>query len=88
MCVVGAIEPLAPEDNMERVFHRKSVAGSLIGSVRETQDVLDFCAEKGIGPDIEIIKVQDINDAYKRIEKGDVRSRFVIDMASLRDEPS
>ena len=86
LCVVGALEPLKPIDNQALAFHRKSVAGSLIGSIAETQEVLDFCAQHGIGPDIEIIPIQQINDAYKKVEKGDVRFRYVIDMASLKDE--
>ena len=84
--VVGALEPLAAVNNMECAMHRKSVAGSLIGSIAETQEVLEFCAEHGIGPDIEVIAIQDINDAYKAVEKGDSRFRYVIDMASLKAE--
>jgi uncharacterized zinc-type alcohol dehydrogenase-like protein len=80
LAVVGAIEPLAAENNQERVMHRKSVAGSLIGSIADTQEILDFCAAHGIGPDIEIIPIQEINDAYKRVENGEVRYRYVIDM--------
>ena len=86
LAVVGAIEPLAAENNQERVMHRKSVAGSLIGSIAETQEVLDFCAEHAIGPDIQIIPIQDINHAYRQVEKGDARFRFVIDMASLKQD--
>ncbi|RYF73012.1 MAG: NAD(P)-dependent alcohol dehydrogenase, partial [Comamonadaceae bacterium] len=65
---------------------RKSVSGSLIGSLADTQEVLDFCARHGIGPDVEVIPIQDVNDAYKKVEKGDVRFRYVIDMASLHKE--
>jgi uncharacterized zinc-type alcohol dehydrogenase-like protein len=86
LTVVGALEPLAPVNNQEVAFHRKSVAGSLIGSIDETQEVLDFCAEHGIGPEIEVIPIQEINDAYKRVENGEVRFRYVIDMASLQQE--
>ena len=84
LAAVGALEPLAPINNMETAMHRKSVAGSLIGSIAETQEVLDFCAEHGIGPDIEIIPIQQINEAYKKVENGDVRFRYVIDMATLK----
>ena len=84
LTVVGALEPLAPVNNQERAMHRRSVAGSIIGNLAETQEVLDFCAEHGIGPDIEVIPIQEINDAYKRVIKGDVRFRYVIDMASLK----
>jgi uncharacterized zinc-type alcohol dehydrogenase-like protein len=84
--VVGALEPLAPVNNMERAAHRKSVAGSLIGSIAETQAVLNFCAEHVIGPDIQVIAIQDINDAMREIERGEVRYRYVIDMATLKQE--
>jgi uncharacterized zinc-type alcohol dehydrogenase-like protein len=84
LVVVGALEPMAPVNNQETAFHRKSVAGSLIGSIAETQEVLDFCARHGIGPDVELISVHDVNDAFKKVEKGDVRFRYVIDMASLQ----
>ncbi|MFC5461463.1 NAD(P)-dependent alcohol dehydrogenase [Massilia niabensis] len=86
LCVVGALEPLAPTDNMQMALKRRSVAGSLIGNLAETQEVLDFCAEHGIGPEIEMIRIQDVNDAYKKVEKGDARFRYVIDMASLKEE--
>jgi uncharacterized zinc-type alcohol dehydrogenase-like protein len=61
-----------------------SLVGSMIGSVAETQEVLDFCAEHGISPQVEVIKIQDVNDAMERLKKADVRFRFVIDMASLK----
>jgi uncharacterized zinc-type alcohol dehydrogenase-like protein len=86
LCVVGALEPLAPTDNMSMAQMRRSVAGSLIGNLAETQEILDFCAEHGIGPEIEMIRIQDVNDAYKKVEKGEVRFRYVIDMASLKEE--
>lgn len=63
---------------------RKSVAGSLIGGIAETQEMLDFCAENNIVSEIEIINIQDINEAYERMLKSDVRYRFVIDMKSLK----
>jgi uncharacterized zinc-type alcohol dehydrogenase-like protein len=62
---------------------RKSLAGSGIGGIKETQEMLDFCAEHNIVSDIELIDIKDIHEAYKRMEKGDVRYRFVIDMATL-----
>jgi uncharacterized zinc-type alcohol dehydrogenase-like protein len=86
LAVVGALEPLVGVNNQEVAFHRKSVAGSLIGSIAETQAVLDFCAEQRVMPDIELIPIQDINKAYKHVENGDVRFRYVIDMASLKAE--
>ncbi|WP_372447669.1 hypothetical protein [Thiothrix fructosivorans] len=66
------------------VLGRKSVAGSLIGGIAETQEMLDFCGEHGITSDIEVIQIQEINAAYERMLKSDVKYRFVIDMASLK----
>jgi len=86
MVIVGALEPLAPVDNQAVAFHRRSVSGSLIGSIKETQEVIDFCAEHGIAPEIEVIPIQQINQAMNKVEGGDVRFRYVIDMASLKDE--
>lgn len=86
LTVVGALEPMAPVDNMQMAFKRRSVAGSLIGNIAETQEVLDFCAQHDIGPEVEVIRIQDINDAYRKVENGDVRFRYVIDMASLKEE--
>ena len=63
---------------------RRSLAGSPIGGIRETQEMLDFCAEKGITADIEMIPIQKIDEAYDRLLKNDVKYRFVIDMASLK----
>ena len=84
LIIVGALEKLEPFNNMEMAMHRKTVGGSLIGSIAETQEVLDFCAEHNVTPDVEMIAIQDINDAYKKVEDGDVRFRYVIDMASLK----
>ncbi len=64
---------------------RRSVAGSVIGGIKETQEMLDFCGEHNILPEVEMIKMQDINEAYERMLKSDVRYRFVIDMQSLKD---
>ena len=86
ICVVGALEPLSPVNNQEVAFHRKRVAGSLIGNLADTQEVLDFCAKHGIGPDIQVIPIQEINDAYKKVEGGEVRFRYVIDLASLEHD--
>ncbi len=58
--------------------------GSLIGGIQETQEVLDFCAEHGISCDVEMLDIKNINEAYERMKRGDVRYRFVIDMASLK----
>lgn len=84
LVVVGALEPLLPVNNQLLAFHRKSVAGSLIGNLADTQEVLNFCAEHGIGPDIEVIAIQDVNEAYRKVEEGEVRFRYVIDMATLK----
>ena len=65
------------------IFKRRRIAGSLIGGIAETQEMLDFCAEHGIVSDIEMIPMQAINEAYERMLKSDVKYRFVIDMASL-----
>ncbi len=83
---IGSMDPMAPVNNLLVNFHRRNISGSLIGSLRETQEVLDFCTQHDIRPDIEIISIQDINDAYKKVESGDVRFRYVIDLASLRSE--
>jgi uncharacterized zinc-type alcohol dehydrogenase-like protein len=66
------------------LFKRRQLAGSLIGGIRETQEMLDFCAEHGITADIELIRIEQIDEAYERLLKSDVKYRFVIDMASLK----
>ena len=82
--VVGLIAPVEPALHAGNlVGKRRVLAGSLIGGMPETQEVLDFCAEHGIRCDIEMIRMQDINTAYERMKRGDVKYRFVIDMASL-----
>ncbi|MCQ4171940.1 NAD(P)-dependent alcohol dehydrogenase, partial [Hafnia paralvei] len=66
------------------ILGRKSVAGSVIGGIAETQEMIDFCAEHQITSDIELINIQDINTAWQRMLKSDVKYRFVIDVASLQ----
>ena len=84
LCLVGAPEHAHPSPSvMGLIFGRKSIAGSLIGGIAETQEMLDFCAERGIVSEIETIKIQDIEKAYARMLKSDVKYRFVIDSASL-----
>ncbi|WP_336515071.1 NAD(P)-dependent alcohol dehydrogenase [Pollutibacter soli] len=84
--LVGYLGPLDPMLNtVPMIMGRKSVAGSLIGGIAETQELLDFCGEKNIVSDIEMINIQDINTAYERMIKSDVRYRFVIDMSSLKN---
>ncbi|ARS53394.1 NAD(P)-dependent alcohol dehydrogenase [Kushneria konosiri] len=84
--LVGLLEPLDPAvSGANLVFRRRVLAGSLIGGMPETQEVLEFCAEHGITCDVEMINIDQINEAWDRMQKGDVRYRFVIDMASLKD---
>lgn len=84
MVLVGAIEPLEPFHGGSLIRGRKRISGSLIGGIKETQEMLDFCGEHNIVSDIEMIDIQDINEAYDRVVKADVKYRFVIDMASLK----
>jgi uncharacterized zinc-type alcohol dehydrogenase-like protein len=84
MTLVGAPEKPSPVASFNLIMKRRSLAGSAIGGIRETQEMLDFCGEHGITADIELIKIQQINEAYERLLKSDVKYRFVIDMASLR----
>jgi len=79
---LGALDPFLNTTSM--VLRRKSVAGSLIGGIKETQELLDFCGQHGITSDVEVIPMQDINAAYERMLKSDVKYRFVIDMATLK----
>ena len=85
LTLVGApMEPL-PVTSFSLLLGRRSFAGSAIGGIAETQEMLDFCAEHNITADIELIGVNDVNDAYERLLKGDIKYRFVIDMASLKN---
>jgi len=84
MCLVGLPETPTPIAAGNLVFGRKSLAGSLIGGLAQTQEMLDFCAAHGIVSDIELIPIQQINEAYARLEKADVKYRFVIDLATLK----
>jgi uncharacterized zinc-type alcohol dehydrogenase-like protein len=79
---LGGLEPLL--NTVPMIMGRKSVAGSVIGGIPATQEMLDFCGKHGITSDIEVIKIQDINNAYERLLRSDVKYRFVIDMASLK----
>ena len=84
MCLVGVPDQPHPSPSVANlVFKRRKLGGSLIGGIRETQEMLDFCAEHGIVSDIEMIKMDEINEAYDRMVKSDVKYRFVIDMATL-----
>lgn len=84
LCLVGVPQLPHPSPNIfPLVFGRKAIVGSLIGGITETQEMLDFCAEKGIVAEIEMISVSDIEQAYERMLKSDVKYRFVIDISSL-----
>jgi uncharacterized zinc-type alcohol dehydrogenase-like protein len=84
LTLVGAPEKPFPMTAFSLIMGRRSLAGSAIGGIRETQEMLDFCGEHGITSDIERIPIQRINEAYERLLKSDVKYRFVIDMASLQ----
>jgi len=85
LCLVGLLEPIEPPVQAAMVIlGRRSISGSAIGGIAETQEMLDFCAEHGIVSDIEVIDIKDINHAYERMLKSDVKYRFVIDIASLK----
>jgi len=84
LTLVGAPPQPVPISAFNLIFGRRSLAGSAIGGIRETQEMLDFCGEHGITADVETIRVQQINEAYERLLKGDVKYRFSIDMASLK----
>lgn len=85
LVLVGFLGPLESMLNTAPlVVCRKSVAGSLVGGIAETQEMLNFCGEHGITSDIEVINIQDIDASFERMLKSDVKYRFVIDMATLK----
>jgi uncharacterized zinc-type alcohol dehydrogenase-like protein len=84
MVVVGIPEKNIPVNAMSIVMGRRSLAGSAIGGIRETQEMFDFCGQHNITSGIEMVPIQQVNEAYERMLKSDVRYRFVIDMASGR----
>jgi alcohol dehydrogenase (NADP+) len=86
LTLVGAPEKPLPVSAFGLIFGRRSLSGSPIGGLVETQEMLDFCSEHQITSDVEVIPIQKINEAYERLMKSDVKYRFSIDMASLRDE--
>ncbi|PRY55234.1 putative zinc-type alcohol dehydrogenase-like protein [Arcticibacter pallidicorallinus] len=88
LALVGAPEYPLPVSAFSLIPGRKSLAGSMIGGIAETQEMLDFCGEHNITSDIEMIDIEQINEAYERLLKGDVRYRFVIDMSAFRNEKS
>ena len=84
--LVGLLEPVEPPiEAGALVFKRRVLAGSLIGGMPETQEVLDFCAEHDISCDVEMLDIHNLNEAYERMKKGDVKYRFVIDMQTLKN---
>lgn len=85
MVMVGAIEPLEPVNSALLVGKRRNLAGSLIGGIKETQEMLDFCGKHNILPEVEMINIQNINEAWDRVVKADIKYRFVIDMKSLKE---
>jgi uncharacterized zinc-type alcohol dehydrogenase-like protein len=84
MILVGAPDKPTPLEPFPLILHRRRIAGSVIGGIRETQEMLDFCATHSIESDIEVIPIQQVNEAYERVLKGDVQFRFVIDLASIK----
>jgi uncharacterized zinc-type alcohol dehydrogenase-like protein len=86
MCLVGMPEQPLTVYPMSIVWGDKALSGSLIGGIKETQEMVDFCAQHGIGADIEIIPIDYVNEAWERMEKSDVKYRFVIDLATLQPE--
>jgi alcohol dehydrogenase (NADP+) len=86
LTLVGAPEKPLPVSAFGLLFARRSLSGSLIGGIAETQEMLDFCGEHSITADVEVIPIQQINEAYERMLKSDVKYRFSIDMASLKAE--
>jgi uncharacterized zinc-type alcohol dehydrogenase-like protein len=84
LVVVGVPDKDVPVKALPLILGRRSLAGSVIGGIRETQEMLDFCGQHGITCDIELVPIQKVNEAYDRVLKSDVRYRFVIDMASLK----
>ncbi|MBO3273938.1 NAD(P)-dependent alcohol dehydrogenase [Pseudomonas schmalbachii] len=85
LVLVGAIEPLEPIHGGLLMRNNRSIAGSLFGGLQATQELLDFCAEHNVLPSCEMIAIQDINSAFERMQKNDVKYRFVIDMQSIKD---
>ena len=86
LTLVGAPENPHAISAFSLIMGRRSLSGSPIGGIAETQEMLDFCGENNITADVEVIPIQKVNEAYERMAKGDVKYRFSIDMASLKSE--
>jgi alcohol dehydrogenase (NADP+) len=84
LVIVGQVGPLDEPSTMPLLLGRRRIAGSPIGGIAETQEMLEFCAKKNILPECEMIRMDGVNEAFGRMERADVRYRFVIDMASLK----
>jgi uncharacterized zinc-type alcohol dehydrogenase-like protein len=85
MVLVGLPEKAPELQASNLVFKRRRISGSLIGGLPETQEMLDYCVKHGIVADVEVIPIQNINEAYERMIKGDVKYRFVINLKSLKE---
>lgn len=83
LTIVGASVDKVNISSYSLIFNGRSISGSLIGGIAETQEMLNFCGEHNITADVEVINIQDINEAYERLEKGNVKYRFSIDMSTL-----
>jgi alcohol dehydrogenase (NADP+) len=83
LVMVGYFGPLPDADTTPLLFGRRTIMGTPVGGLAETQELLDFCAKKNILPECEMIRMDQINEAFERMEKSDVRYRFVIDMSTL-----
>lgn len=86
MVIVGVLEPLVALNPQKIIMQRKTISGSLIGSIAETKEVLEFCSRHEIYPSVEVIEAKDVNDAFKKVEDKKARYRYVIDLASLKSE--
>ena len=84
LVLVGQVGPLAEPSTVPLLLGRRRIAGSPIGGIAETQEMLNFCAKKGVLPEVEMIRMDQINEAFERLKRSDVRYRFVIDMATLK----
>ena len=81
---VGAMEQIQGVSGIQLVYARKSIAGSMIGGIAETQEVIDYCAARGIKADVELVRPDQVNQAFDRVVRKDVRYRFVIDLATAK----
>lgn len=88
LVLLGALEPIAPVHGALLIQNNRSIAGSLIGGLEATQDLLDFCGERGVLPNCEWVPATDLNAAFQRMKTNDVKYRFVIDMTSLESHPT